>query len=69
MLLKIKQNLCANVLKGGSQRSVDKEQFKIKRFQTIYKVKINSTQKQIPRQKEKVSLISAIIFLYSMCKI
>ena len=55
--------------KGASQGSADKEQFKRKRLQTIYKVKITSTQKQIPRQIDKINLISPMHLLYSMCKI
>jgi len=55
--------------KGASQGSADKEQSKIQRLQTIYKVKITSTQKRIPRQIDKINLISPIHFLYSICKI
>jgi len=48
MLFKIKQGLCANVLKGASQGSVDKEQFEIKSLQTICKVKLLPLKNKFP---------------------
>jgi len=46
--------------KGARQQfeCVDKEQFKTKWLQTIYNVKCTFTQKQIPRQTEKFTLVS-----------
>jgi len=37
---------------------VDKEQFKIKLLQKMYSVEWTFTQKQIPRQNEKLYLVS-----------
>ena len=54
--------------KRGSQWCVDKKQFKIKWLQTIYKVKITSTQKRIPRQIEKINLISGIKLCIAIAK-
>jgi len=55
MVVKIRQELCANVPKGAPQQiqSADKEQLKSKWFQSNYSVKLTFTQKQIPRQKQK----------------
>jgi len=60
MVVKIRQELCANVPKGAPQQiqSADKEQLKSKWFQSNYSVKLTFTQKQIPRQKQKFNLLS-----------
>ena len=60
MFVKINQNFCANMPKGAPQqfKCVENEHFKTKWLQTIYSAECTFTQKQIPRQNEKFTLVS-----------